>query len=144
MLSVRAAAAQVIAQILQAKGSLSSLLPAISAKIPDNDRALLQELCFGTCRFYPQLQAYTECLLDKPLRAKDSDVQALLLLGLYQLLHTRIPDHAAIGGDREEVQQAAQRDDSDDSLHLHDDSFRLNFPAGCPTDARRRSRRVRR
>lgn len=97
MLSVRAAAAQVITQILAAKGSLSSLLPPASAKIADNDRALLQELCFGTCRFYPQLQAYTECLLDKPLRAKDGDVQALLLLGLYQLLHTRIPDHAAIG-----------------------------------------------
>ncbi len=97
MLSVRAAAAQVITQILAAKGSLSSLLPAVSAKIAENDRALLQELCFGTCRFYPQLQAYTECLLDKPLRAKDGDVQALLLLGLYQLLHTRIPDHAAIG-----------------------------------------------
>lgn len=97
MLSVRAAAAHVIAQILATKGSLSSLLPAISAKIADNDRALLQELCFGTCRYYPQLHAYTECLLDKPLRAKDRDVQALLLLGLYQLLHTRIPDHAAIG-----------------------------------------------
>ncbi|WP_039918022.1 16S rRNA (cytosine(967)-C(5))-methyltransferase RsmB [Cellvibrio mixtus] len=97
MLRVRAAAAQVITQILGLKGSLSSLLPPISAKIPENDRALLQELCFGTCRFYPQLQAYTECLLDKPLRAKDNDVQALLLLGLYQLLHTRIPDHAAIG-----------------------------------------------
>ena len=97
MLSVRAAAAQVISQILASKGSLSSLLPAISTKITDNDRALLQELCFGTCRYFPQLQAYTECLLDKPLRAKDADVQALLLLGLYQLLHTRIPDHAAIG-----------------------------------------------
>lgn len=97
MLTVRAAAAQVLAQILNAKGSLSSLLPSISSKIADNDRALLQELCFGTCRYYPQLQAYTECLLDKPLRTKDNDVQALLLLGLYQLLHTRIPDHAAIG-----------------------------------------------
>jgi 16S rRNA (cytosine967-C5)-methyltransferase len=97
MLTVRAAAAQVITQILAMKGSLSSLLPPISAKIPENDHALLQELCFGTCRFYPQLHAYTECLLDKPLRAKDGDVQALLLLGLYQLLHTRIPDHAAIG-----------------------------------------------
>ncbi len=97
MLTVRAAAAQVLAQILNAKGSLSSLLPTISTKMADNDRALLQELCFGTCRYYPQLQAYTECLLDKPLRAKDNDVQALLLLGLYQLLHTRIPDHAAIG-----------------------------------------------
>ncbi len=97
MLSVRAAAAQVIAQILNGSGSLSSLLPAILPKIAENDRSLLQELCFGCCRYHPQLQAYTEYLLDKPLRAKDSDVQALLLLGLYQLLHTRIPDHAAIG-----------------------------------------------
>ena len=97
MLNVRVAATQVITQVLAAKGSLSSLLPPTLTKIAENDRALLQELCFGTCRFYPQLQAYTECLLDKPLRAKDADVQALLLLGLYQLLHTRIPDHAAIG-----------------------------------------------
>src|SRR5687768_11193810 len=96
MLTVRGAAAQIISQILAAKGSLSSLLPAVLPKVADSDRPLLQELCFGTCRFYPQLQAYTECLLDKPLRAKDGDVQALLLLGLYQLLHTRIPDHAAI------------------------------------------------
>ena len=97
MISVRAAAAQVLAQILQSKGSLSSLLPAIQPKVSEQDRPLLQELCFGTCRFYPQLSAYVECLVDKPLRAKDSDIQALLLLGLYQLLHTRIPDHAALG-----------------------------------------------
>lgn len=97
MLAVRTAAAQVLAQILRNQGSLSSLLPAFSSQIAENDRSLLQELCFGTCRYHPQLQAYLECLLDKPLRAKDSDVQAILLLGLYQLLHTRIPDHAAIG-----------------------------------------------
>lgn len=97
MLNVRAAATQVITQILQHQGSLSSLLPVAAFKVPDNDRPLLQELCFGVCRFYPQLNAYTQALLQKPLRAKDSDVQALLLLGLYQLIHTRIPDHAAIG-----------------------------------------------
>lgn len=97
MLDVRAAAVQVMAQILRNQGSLSSLLPAYSAQVSENDRSLLQELCFGTCRYHPQLHAYTECLLDKPLRAKDVDVQATLLLGLYQLLHTRIPDHAAIG-----------------------------------------------
>lgn len=96
MLSVRAAAAQVLGKILQGQGSLSSLLPAIQAKVNEKDRPLLQELCFGTCRFHPQLSAYIECLVDKPLRAKDSDIQALLLLGLYQLLHTRIPDHAAL------------------------------------------------
>lgn len=97
MLSVRAAAAQIIGQILNGKGSLSSLLPATQLQVIEKDRPLLQELCFGTCRFHPQLSAYIECLVDKPLRAKDSDIQALLLLGLYQLLHTRIPDHAALG-----------------------------------------------
>lgn len=97
MISVRAAAAQVLAKILQGQGSLSSLLPAIQNQVAEQDRPLLQELCFGTCRYQPQLSAYVECLLDKPLRAKDSDIQALLLLGLYQLLHTRIPDHAALG-----------------------------------------------
>ncbi|HTF98192.1 MAG TPA: 16S rRNA (cytosine(967)-C(5))-methyltransferase RsmB [Cellvibrio sp.] len=97
MLNVRAAATQVIAQILRNQGSLSSLLPTISPQVPESDRSLLQELCFGVCRYHPQLHAYIECLLDKPLRVKDGDIQALLLLGLYQLLHTRIPDHAAIG-----------------------------------------------
>jgi len=97
LISVRAAAAQVLAQILRGQGSLSSLLPAIQHQVAEQDRPLLQELCFGTCRYQPQLAAYVECLVDKPLRAKDSDVQALLLLGLYQLLHTRIPDHAALG-----------------------------------------------
>jgi 16S rRNA (cytosine967-C5)-methyltransferase len=97
LISVRTAAAQTLAQILRGQGSLSSLLPAIQHQVAEQDRPLLQELCFGTCRYYPQLAAYVECLVDKPLRAKDSDIQALLLLGLYQLLHTRIPDHAALG-----------------------------------------------
>jgi 16S rRNA (cytosine967-C5)-methyltransferase len=97
VISVRAAAAQTLAKILQGQGSLSSLLPTITHQVAEQDRALLQELCFGTCRFFPQLNAYIECLVDKPLRAKDSDIQSLLLLGLYQLLHTRIPDHAALG-----------------------------------------------
>lgn len=97
MISVRAAAAQVILNILRGQGSLSSLLPAIQHQVNEQDRPLLQELCFGTCRYHPQLSAYIECLMDKPLRIKDGDIQALLLLGLYQLLHTRIPDHAALG-----------------------------------------------
>jgi len=97
LISVRAAAAQVIAHILKGQGSLSSLLPGVQHQVNEQDRPLLQELCFGTCRYYPQLSAYVECLVDKPLRTKDSDIQALLLLGLYQLEHTRIPDHAALG-----------------------------------------------
>lgn len=96
-MGARQAAAQVIGQILRQQGSLSSALPAIQPRVSDSERALLQELCFGTLRWQPRLDAYLGKLLDKPLRGKDSDIQALLLLGLYQLLYTRIPDHAAIG-----------------------------------------------
>ena len=35
-------------------------------------------------------------LIPTPLKRKDGDIQALLLIGLYQLEHTRIPDHAAL------------------------------------------------
>jgi 16S rRNA (cytosine967-C5)-methyltransferase len=35
-------------------------------------------------------------LLKKPLKKKDSDIQALLLCGAYQLLEMRTPDHAAL------------------------------------------------
>lgn len=96
-MNVRHAASLVIAELLKGTGSLSSHLPTYSRKVAEADRPLLQELCFGTCRYHPQLQAYLDHLLDKPLRAKDQDVYATLLIGTYQLLHTRIPDHAAIG-----------------------------------------------
>lgn len=35
--------------------------------------------------------------MQKPFKATDTDIHALLLIGLYQLLYTRIPPHAAIG-----------------------------------------------
>ena len=97
MISVRLAATQVLTQILRGQGSLSSLLPSAQQPLNDQDKRLLQELCFGTCRYHPQLEALLNQLLEKPLRGKELDVHALLLLGLYQLIHTRIPDHAAIG-----------------------------------------------
>ncbi|WP_049723011.1 16S rRNA (cytosine(967)-C(5))-methyltransferase RsmB [Gilvimarinus polysaccharolyticus] len=93
----RVAAARALAELLRGKGSLSSALPLWQNKVSETDRALVQQLCYGTMRYYPRLNAYLGQLLDKPLRAKDSDITALLLLGLYQLEYTRIPDHAALG-----------------------------------------------
>ncbi|MYM63750.1 16S rRNA (cytosine(967)-C(5))-methyltransferase RsmB [Pseudomaricurvus sp. HS19] len=93
---VRAQAATVLAAVLQQQASLASLLPAVSDKVAPEQRPLLQELCFGVCRWAPQLQLLLNRLLQKPLKPKDSDVQALLLIGLYALKHMRTPDHAAI------------------------------------------------
>lgn len=95
-MKVRSAAARVLAKLLNQQGSLSSLLPEAARSVPGKDHALLQELCYGTCRWQPRLECYLKQLLDKPLRTKDMDVHGLLLLGLYQLGYTRIPDHAAI------------------------------------------------
>ena len=96
MVDVRTQAAQILGSLLRHQGSLASLLPLAATKLNVRDRPLLQQLCFGVCRWHPRLNAYLDCLLQKPLRGKDADVQALLLLGLYQLLYLRVPDHAAL------------------------------------------------
>lgn len=94
-LDVRAAAAAVIGDVLGGL-SLNQTLPAKLELVSARDRSLLQQLCYGTLRQGPRLQAFLAQLLDKPLRAKDRDVQGLLLCGLYQLDSTRVPDHAAV------------------------------------------------
>ncbi|MGI9289224.1 MAG: 16S rRNA (cytosine(967)-C(5))-methyltransferase RsmB [Pseudomonadales bacterium] len=92
----RAVAAQIIGNILQHKGSLSVLLPQHTAGLPPTDVAFTKELCFGVLRWYFQLHAALQSLLAKPLRKKDLDVYALLLIGAYQLSHLRTPAHAAL------------------------------------------------
>lgn len=94
--SVRAQAAKTIAQVLLRQASLASLMTPALEQVPEQDQNLLQELCFGTCRWQPKLQSIVGRMLEKPLKDKDSDVHALLLLGLYQLDYMRIPDHAAL------------------------------------------------
>lgn len=93
----RAAAATVISQLLNRQGSLSNLLPGALATVDPRDHGLLRELCFGVARLAPRLEAMIGQLVRKPLKRKDRDIHALLLLGAYQLGYTRIPDHAAIG-----------------------------------------------
>lgn len=94
-LDVRAAAARVLADVL-AGHSLNQALPPALTKVSERDRSLLQQLCYGTLRRGPRLQAILGQLLDKPLRDKERDLQGLLLCGLYQLDDMRIPDHAAV------------------------------------------------
>jgi len=91
----RAAAALAIAGVLEG-GSLNQLLPAALETVGARDRGLLQQLCYGTLRYYPRLQPQLRQLLSKPLKTRDRDIEALLLLGLYQLEETRVPDHAAV------------------------------------------------
>ncbi len=91
--SSRAVSARIICQLLAGQGSLSNLLPRGEAQ---PDAPLIQEICYGVCRYFFALRRIVDLRLTKPLRSKDQDVDALLLVGAYQIFCMRIPDHAAV------------------------------------------------
>jgi 16S rRNA (cytosine967-C5)-methyltransferase len=93
----RLAAAHALAAVLSGKASLNSSLPKQLDKVDARDRGFTQDLAFGTARWQPRLSALAERLLQKPFKAADADVEALMLVGLYQLFYSRVPAHAAIG-----------------------------------------------
>ena len=95
-MSVRARAAQVVGQVLGEGRSLTTALALALEHAPERERGLLQELCYGVCRWQPRLQVWLDQLLQRPLDPRESTVQALLLIGLYQLEQLRIPAHAAV------------------------------------------------
>lgn len=107
--NARTIAAQILAQVLPLDRknahpkSLSELLPQLSEA--DKDQGLVQELCFGVCRWFTRLDKLAAPLIRQPFKDRDADLHALLLIGLYQMLYLRIPDHAAIA---ETVEAARQ------------------------------------
>lgn len=96
-LSTRAWAAKLLVEVLDKGQSLSALLPEVQKQLPARDFPLLQELCFGVCRVLPRLENIVQKLVKKPLKGKTRIVHCLMLVGLYQILYTRIPEHAAVG-----------------------------------------------
>lgn len=96
-MNLRGCAAQIIARVLNQGQSLTAALDAQLPKLKDHhDRAFVQALCYGVIRHYHALDFLLSRLLDKPLKAKDSDIKALLLIGLYQLQFMRVKAHAAV------------------------------------------------
>ncbi|MDX1451873.1 MAG: 16S rRNA (cytosine(967)-C(5))-methyltransferase RsmB [Oleiphilaceae bacterium] len=94
--SPRALAVEILSRINAQEASLASLLPEASARCAEKDRPLLQELCYGICRWQGFLDACYRPFLQTRINKKDQVARQLLRLGCYQLLFTRIPSHAAI------------------------------------------------
>jgi 16S rRNA (cytosine967-C5)-methyltransferase len=93
----REAALHALMHLLGQGRTLTSCLAEATDSVADpRDRSLTQELCYGVLRWLPQLDALLHRQLDKPLAARHRDIRIVLLLGLYQLVHTRIPVHAAV------------------------------------------------
>jgi 16S rRNA (cytosine967-C5)-methyltransferase len=94
---VQIAASFVIQQVLTNGRNLNLVLDESQRNKKDwtpAQRAALQDLSYGTLRFYGQLQTVLEMLLRKPLQ--DERVRLLLLVALYQLQYGKSAQHAVV------------------------------------------------
>ena len=89
-------ASQVVCQVLDGRNlnqALSAFLQAAPALTPQQ-RGALQDLSYGTLRFYGQLERVLEQLLHKPIQ--DAHLRCLLLVALYQLQYSKAVPHAVV------------------------------------------------
>lgn len=73
-----------------------TLETALAANIrEDRSRPAVQSLAFGTVRWHPELDACLAQMLDRN-KGHSPEIHALVLVGLFQLLHGATPAHAAV------------------------------------------------
>jgi 16S rRNA (cytosine967-C5)-methyltransferase len=89
---IRARAAQSLARVLGGR-SLDAL-----ADVGDTaqERGLFRSLVYDSVRWYFRLDALLVRLLARPQQKLDPEVRSLAIVGLCQLIHTDIPQHAAV------------------------------------------------
>lgn len=93
--TVRARAAQIVAQVATHGHSLDTLLAQETRGTPQ-ERGLLRALCYDSVRWYLRLDALLGRLLSRPKQPLTPELHALAIVGLCQLLYTAIPAHAAV------------------------------------------------
>ncbi len=95
-MNVRYLAVKAITPLLQQSSSLKYTLKTQLRDCPEQQRPFLQELCYGSMRHLTQLNAFLDQISAKKIKAKDQDVKATILIGIYQLYKLNTPEHAAI------------------------------------------------
>ncbi|RBP48831.1 16S rRNA (cytosine(967)-C(5))-methyltransferase RsmB [Arenicella xantha] len=97
-LNTRAAAAKLCWQIIDKGHSLDAALADLfeTQDFSPQDRGFIQELIYGVCRWYGELDTVAASLLKTPIRNKDRVIHFVLLVGLYQLRKLDTAEHAAV------------------------------------------------
>ena len=94
--NVQLAASSIVGQVLNGRNLnqvLSEVLNA-SKDFTPQQRGALQDLCYGTLRYYGQLSCVLDALLSKPVQ--DIQIRYLLLVSLYQLQYSKAAQHAVV------------------------------------------------
>ncbi|MFI7674002.1 RsmB/NOP family class I SAM-dependent RNA methyltransferase [Actinophytocola sp. NPDC049390] len=94
----RQAALDTLREVRARDAYANLLLPQIlrERRITGRDAALATELAYGACRCIGLLDQVLEACVDRPLAKVEPALLDVLRLGVYQLLRTRIPSHAAV------------------------------------------------
>lgn len=94
----RFTAYQAVAAVHRDDAYANLLLPRLitEADLTGRDAAFTTELVYGTLRRRGTLDAVIEVAADRSLDRIDPPARDLLRLGVYQLLYTRVPPHAAV------------------------------------------------
>lgn len=96
-MSSRLIITKIIAQVVEDKRTLSTIFSNHALiKKAGSEKAFIQEMSYGSLRWYIQLEFLLNQLLDKPIKTKNSDLKYLLISGLYQLLYMNIASHAVV------------------------------------------------
>jgi len=80
------------------EGQSLSMLNHLGEHLLPRDAGFARMISFGVLRFYQQLEAQLKPLMKKSLKAKDLDVQLVMLMALYQIQFMRVPDYAVVDG----------------------------------------------
>lgn len=94
MHEIQALAARVVARVLAGRNLNQALAEVDVTRLPEGHRAALQDMTYGTLRFYGLLRAALQTLIVKPI--KDDIVYTLALVALYQLNYSRAAEHAVV------------------------------------------------
>lgn len=94
-MSLRLSATLLLDKVQQG-GSLNTLFEKAQTDVDESDRAFFKELVYGSLRLWPMYKGITRQLLEKPLKSKDSALEALLILALYELDECATPPYASV------------------------------------------------
>jgi 16S rRNA (cytosine967-C5)-methyltransferase len=95
--NARWVAYDILAKLEEHQSNSAVLLQNSLASIPNQaDRALITELVMGVLRWRAKLLFVIQQFSRRSVNSIDNKVQVILQLGIYQLLFTRVPAHAAV------------------------------------------------
>lgn len=108
-LASRKAALNILLSVLREDGQSLSTLTHLTDSLDARDGAFARMLSFGVLRFYQQLEELLKPYIKKPLKPKDLDIKLVMLMALYQIMYTRVPEFAVVDSAVKQVRKSKKK-----------------------------------